>query len=517
METHPDSSTIGDLVIGSGPSGVAVASALLERGRRVTMIDGGQRLEPARVSARESLADKTPETWSRDDRSRWQAPQFEAAVGQVRRYGSDFAMEPAEKTFASQTAPFRLRASHAAGGLSNLWGSALLPYAAADMAGWPITANDLAPHYRAIAKFLPIAGRNDDLHGLFPTLPIEGNFPLTPSPQAARLLDRMSRARAGLGALGLTAGQSRQAVAQGCKMCGQCLHGCPWGLIWQAGQQVETLRRDPNFTYRPGLIVRHFSEGPDHVTLTLADGQILRASRAYFATGVLESARILLASGATQLTLRDSHHGFLPALHLWPSPRRPDRGPFHTLPQAFVELTAPDISPYLVHAQLYTWNEFFERDLVGTYGRRLPGSDPIWRAMARRLIVSQIFLHSDHSACVHLTLAADGRLNARVDPNPETGPIFDAAARRLAKGLRLAGLAPLTFARRQNPVGSSFHAGATLPMSDHPSVAQSDILGRPKGLQRVHIVDASVLPAIPATTITLPVMANAHRIGAQAP
>jgi hypothetical protein len=33
-------------------------------------------------------------------------------------------------------------------------------------------------------------------------------------------------------------------------------------------------------------------------------------------------------------------------------------------------------------------------------------------------------------------------------------------------------------------------------------------------LRRVHLVDASVLPSVPATTITLGVMANAHRIAA---
>jgi choline dehydrogenase-like flavoprotein len=49
-------------------------------------------------------------------------------------------------------------------------------------------------------------------------------------------------------------------------------------------------------------------------------------------------------------------------------------------------------------------------------------------------------------------------------------------------------------------------------MRDKPSGLESDVLGRPAGLQRVFVVDASVLPSIPATTITLPVMANAHRI-----
>jgi choline dehydrogenase-like flavoprotein len=53
-------------------------------------------------------------------------------------------------------------------------------------------------------------------------------------------------------------------------------------------------------------------------------------------------------------------------------------------------------------------------------------------------------------------------------------------------------------------------------MSSTPTGFQTDTLGRPAGLQRVHLVDASVLPAVPATTITLSVMANAHRIASKA-
>ena len=44
-------------------------------------------------------------------------------------------------------------------------------------------------------------------------------------------------------------------------------------------------------------------------------------------------------------------------------------------------------------------------------------------------------------------------------------------------------------------------------------VSTVDPLGRPQGWSRVHAVDASVLPSVPATTITFSVMANAHRIG----
>ena len=41
-------------------------------------------------------------------------------------------------------------------------------------------------------------------------------------------------------------------------------------------------------------------------------------------------------------------------------------------------------------------------------------------------------------------------------------------------------------------------------------------LGRPAGFKRVYVVDSTVFPSIPATTITFTVMANAHRIGTSA-
>jgi len=65
--------------------------------------------------------------------------------------------------------------------------------------------------------------------------------------------------------------------------------------------------------------------------------------------------------------------------------------------------------------------------------------------------------------------------------------------------------------------GSSFHVGGSLGMSDTPSKSRSDILGRLHGLERVHAVDASVMPSIPASTITFTAMANAHRIAAKTP
>ncbi|MCA8880218.1 MAG: GMC family oxidoreductase [Rhodobacteraceae bacterium] len=507
-----------DFVIGSGPAGISVARALLDAGRKVVLVDDGKRAEPEALARRDTMAASDPATWTRAARAAYMAPQFAAPPGQVRRYGSDFAMELADATFASAPPDFALRASRAAGGLSNLWGAAVLPYAQSDMAGWPIGEADLAPHYRAVATFVPIAGRTDDLAGLFPALSIDDCTSIEPSPQARTFLARLGAAKPGLNRLGIRAGAARQAVAAGCRQCGLCLHGCPWSLIYSAQSSLDDLRGHPRLTYRPGSVVTHVSEDDGGVRLGLSNGQAETGGRVFLAAGVLETARLLLASelvAGERLTLRDSQHAFLPALQWRFNRVAPDRPPYHTLPQAFLELGDAAISPFLVHAQIYTWNEHFAADLVANYGR-LPGSAPLLRQLARRLVVAQIFLHSAHSARLHLRLAADGRLDASIEPSPDTGAVLAGAAERIGAALALGGLRALTFARRDGAPGSSFHVGASLPMTSTPKAGQSDPLGRPAGLRRIHVVDASVLPAVPATTITFSVMANAHRIGTAA-
>ena len=85
--------------------------------------------------------------------------------------------------------------------------------------------------------------------------------------------------------------------------------------------------------------------------------------------------------------------------------------------------------------------------------------------------------------------------------------------RKLAANRRWLRARPLGPLLSRPEPGHGFHVGGTFPMSSHPTGFASDTLGRPAGLTRVHAVDSSVLPSIPATTITFSVMANAHRIG----
>jgi choline dehydrogenase-like flavoprotein len=64
--------------------------------------------------------------------------------------------------------------------------------------------------------------------------------------------------------------------------------------------------------------------------------------------------------------------------------------------------------------------------------------------------------------------------------------------------------------------GKSYHGGGSFPHSAARSADMtSDRLGRVAPWQRVHMIDASVFPNIPAMTFTLTIMANAHRIACE--
>jgi choline dehydrogenase-like flavoprotein len=96
------------------------------------------------------------------------------------------------------------------------------------------------------------------------------------------------------------------------------------------------------------------------------------------------------------------------------------------------------------------------------------------------------------------------------------------AARRAARALLGQGLAFQTLfchwmIKFSNP-GSDRHCGSSFPMRRTPSQPlYSDALGRPFGWSRIFIVDSSVLPSIPGTTLAFATMANADRIATSAP
>jgi choline dehydrogenase-like flavoprotein len=522
-------------VLGSGPAGVACASALLEAGEKVTMLDGGLELEPARRRQVANLQATTSSSWPKESVAflRDGVDATRDGIPMKLAYGSDFAYrDPIGQTITLDGAYGKQ--SFARGGLSNVWGASVLPYRTDDMSEWPITAGDLAPHYRAVLGMMPFSARHDRLEEQFP-LYHDDPGTLGGSSQAKAFLRDLELSASKLSARGVRFGASRLAVQAegaggkpGCVHCGKCLYGCPYEFIYNSAHTLEQLRGNGAFTYRPGVVVEQLEEVSSQVEVTGrnldgADTFRIRADKVFLACGVLSTARIMLASleaYGQAIHALDNCYFLLPLMRYRGQPEAL-RERLHTLAQVFIEMVDPAMGPHRAHLQVYTYNELLHEEMARMMGPLRGVLPKLQRSVLGRLLLIQGYLHSDLSGRIRIVLkrGSDGAspsLDLSGEPNPKTRPALAALRQRLWSERGAMRAAPISPMLRVGLPGRGFHTGGTLPMRANPGPFEVDVLGRPHGFTRVHVVDASVFPSLPATTITLSVMANAHRIGSAA-
>jgi choline dehydrogenase-like flavoprotein len=300
------------------------------------------------------------------------------------------------------------------------------------------------------------------------------------------------------------------------------MYGCPYGFIFNSEQTLRDLARNPRFTYRPDAVVTRLQEldgraGVSGYHRITREPFTLPAERVYLATGVVATARIVLHSLGIYdqpVRLKDSQYFLFPLLRARGG-GDVRRETLHTLSQLFIEIFDPEITARSVHLQVYSYSDLIGQAVRQPFGPAAPLLDGLARAMEKRLLVVQGYLHSDHSSKIVLRLRKGDpdRLLLEAELNPEVRPMIRRVLGKLRRHSRHFGAWPLGPMLQIAEPGRGFHNGGSFPMRRQPGALETDTLGRLPGWRRIHIVDASVLPDVPATQITFSVMANAHRIG----
>ncbi|HVX66213.1 MAG TPA: hypothetical protein VHA11_06415, partial [Bryobacteraceae bacterium] len=202
------------IVVGSGPAGTFAAYAL--RGRNVLVLDVGYRAPGAPDLAGNLYA-------LRERKQDLFAPligeQFEGLRNIYQRPISlklkapytSYIVRDGEKLAPIVSRNFETSLSFAQGGLANAWGAGVFRFNARDLAGFPVTKQELAPYYDELTAHIGVSGTNDDLSEYFGAdaalLP-----PLRLSAMATGILARYKGGRARLRERGITMGLSRLAV-----------------------------------------------------------------------------------------------------------------------------------------------------------------------------------------------------------------------------------------------------------------------------------------------------------------
>ena len=106
----------------------------------------------------------------------------------------------------------------------------------------------------------------------------------------------------------------------------------------------------------------------------------------------------------------------------------------------------------------------------------------------------------------------EGRLIVEGYPNQRAKTTLRRVVTKLFRNQKYFRATPFPFMGGLGAPGRGNHSGGSFPMSKKPKEFETDTLGRPFGFENVNVVDSTIFPTVPATTITLTIMANAHRI-----
>src|SRR5215472_31142 len=522
------------LIIGSGAAAAGAALALSRReSLEITVIDIGLQLESDRRQLIDALASSSPDEWDGhriEVISKQPVASRSSGVPEKRVFGSDYPFRNVGQLGGLTTANGANASliSPAYGGFSNVWGSQIMPFTSAAFESWPVNAVAMHRHYEAILHHIPFAGEEDDLAARFPLIGPAAPLP-SMSSRSLNVLHAYEKHRSRLNARGITIGKARLAFDAGkCIRCGMCMTGCPYGLIYSAAQTFDTLRRASRVTFHGGFLALKITEEANQVaviTREIATGRMRRfeADRAYVACGAIGTTRLVANSLEffdVDLPLLESRQFVLPLLSLRATEDPRNERDF-TLNQ-FNVIVAPDGGSVDISTlHFYTFNSAFINGLPSVLRAR--STEWLQVQLLRRLTVAFGYLPSWNSPRLrirvgprrdHLELP-DFHVSCEAPP-PGQRQMLRSVLLRLIRSARILDLYPVLPMFRVSAAGKSYHWGGSFPhAADGPAALSSDRLGRIGSWERIHLVDASVFPTVPAMTFGLTVMANAHRIASE--
>jgi ferredoxin len=522
------------LIIGSGAAAAGTALALSHRENlKISVIDIGLQLETDREHLVEALASSSPDCWdvqTIERISKQSASSRNSGIPEKRVFGSDYPFRNVGQ-LGGVTAADGVNTSlisPAYGGFSNVWGSQIMPFTSATFESWPVNAATMRRHYEAVLRHIPFAGEEDDLADIFPLMRPPSPLP-SMSPRSLKVLKAYEKHKSRLNHRGITAGKARLAFdANGCIRCGMCMTGCPYRLIYSTAQTFDVLRRTGRITFNSGFLALKIIEEANQVaviTSEIATGRIRRfeADRVYVACGAIGTTRLVANSLGLfdlDLLMLESRQFILPLLSLRATEDPRNKRDF-TLNQ-FNMIVAPDGGSVDISTlHFYTFNSAFIDGLPSVLRAR--SVEWLQVQLLRRLTVAFGYLPSWNSPRLRLHIGSrcnhfglpEFHISSEAPPSGQS-QMLRTILLRLTQSARLLDLYPVIPMLRLSAAGKSYHWGGSFPhTTDRPIIFSSDRLGRVGSWERIHLVDASVFPTVPAMTFGLTVMANAHRIASE--
>ncbi|MBI3210063.1 MAG: GMC family oxidoreductase [Candidatus Solibacter usitatus] len=298
------------VVIGSGAGGGTVVQVLTGMGIKVTLLEAGPMLNPAKdfkehmwpyQVGHRGAGEDAEQYFGRKNWGFWAAPNC----------AWDISGEPYTVAQGSQ---FQWHRSRILGGRTNHYGRITLRFSDYDFkpysfdglgTDWPLSYDELAPYYDKAERFVGVCGTREGIRSA-----PDGQFLPAPAPRVHEVLMQKSAAK-----LGIRMVPSRMAILTrnhngraACHYCGQCGRGCATASNYSSPQvQILPALKSGKLNIIANSMVRELLTdatgkvtGVSYVdTRTRKETQI-RARIVVVAASTCESARLLLNSKSSR-------------------------------------------------------------------------------------------------------------------------------------------------------------------------------------------------------------------------
>ncbi|MAV60943.1 MAG: hypothetical protein CMQ83_01100 [Gammaproteobacteria bacterium] len=292
-----------------------------------------------------------------------------------------------------------------------------------------------------------------------------------------------------------------------CKFCKSYKWYCSKDPIWSSKKDILKLLKNKNVKYLEDTKLVKFNEGATQVECLLKIKEKTNTkyfSKVILASGPISTSEIVINSGIVdEALLENSDLLSIPIIKVFNFQR--NKTSFADL---FITFTNNKNNFFI---QFYNYSRsllHLGRDNVPLlkYLNFLP--DLFFSCFGG------VFLYIDSNLSSKLKISFNHNLNEfeYLPINPKNKKLLNKSLKILFNNLKKVKILPFKFMIKNYYFGSSNHLGGQFPHSLIKQPNKTDIYGRLDGLERVFIVDSSVLPKVNTGPLTFTIMANSKRI-----
>lgn len=460
------------LVVGTGPSGFAVLNSL-HNAHDVWIMDGHADVVDSEISTKSHLALKM-------------------------KFGSTHTYVDSRSIGLVDDSKYKLPISYSRGGFGEIWGNGFTPYKTKEIfpEASPVLETGIRNAMQDLLDDIPYTHVPSELDSRFGREDSWSKSKALSEWSPNPIFERFLNTRKGLDTDGLLFGQPSLLLdSHRCKNCGLCLTGCPYGALFDPGERINQMVASKELDinkFIKGIVkklestilgVKVFFDSENIEKIELFDEVIL-------STGPLSTALILMKSGLLpeKFEIPDSqvfYGAFVSRKRIRPASLTREVGqmvsyPGDTLNGDFqISFYAPsELSRSRISQTVFpSWMRYLK----------------IPRFLSERIVPAIGFLPQDMSGKIVIQSEAQGFSVTR-EKNSSSSRSAQKALNRVSRAFRYYGLMNLPLATQIPAAGSGFHIGASLPLGGR----YLDDMGYLKNVKGVRVLDASILPKIPA-------------------